>query len=592
MSAEPFTDSRRLTGPNPYFAGTGAALEAGTAAAADESALAAWRARVERARAQLGWPPAPIHVRRHRSGASLAFAAPADQLYAATEVAEWAWLATLAAAGIAFEPFLAPGHAAVHDETAALAALARMARAEALPALAPLLARAAARGLPALLDEEALTLGSGRGGRTWPLEALPAVDKVPWPDLAAVPTALVTGSNGKTTTVRLLAAMARAHGWRTAHSCTDGLYLDAALLDGGDWSGPAGARTLLRRPEVEAAVLETARGGLLRRGMALARADVAVVTNISADHFGEYGIHDLDDLARVKLTVARAIDDDGVLVLNADDPVLVRHADALACPLAWFGLDAGSPVLAAARAAGAPTCAPAAGRLWLHDDAGRHDLGEIAAMPLTAGGSARYNLANAAAAALAARALGIPPATLADVLARFGADPRDNPGRLQRWRLGGVAVLLDYAHNPEGLTGLLGVAGRRSDGRLGLLLGQAGNREDAQIRELAAAAARFAPERVVLKDMEGYERGRAPGEVAGILARALRDGGVPPAALVECLDELEAVRGLLAWARDGDTLVLPVHNADARDRACALLDTLATDGWRPGDALPAVLPAM
>lgn len=591
MNAEPFTDSRRLTGGNPYFAGTGAALEAGTTAAADQSALAAWQARVERARARLGWPPAASHARRHRSGASLALPAPPDQLYAATEVNEWAWLATLAAAGIAFEPFLAPGHAAAGDEAAALATLARMARAEAVPALAPLLARAAARGLPALLDEEALTLGSGRHGRTWPLAQLPATGEVPWPELAAVPAALVTGSNGKTTTVRLLAAMARAHGWRTAHSCTDGLYLDDALLDGGDWSGPAGARTLLRRPEVEAAVLETARGGLLRRGLALARADVAVVTNISADHYGEYGVHDLDDLARVKLTVARAIDDRGLLVLNADDPVLARHARALSCPQAWFGLDADAPALVAARAAGRPTCAPADGRLWLHDGAGRHDLGDIAAMPLTVAGSARYNLANAAAAALAAQALGIAPGTLAGVLARFGASHRDNPGRLQRWQVGEVAVLLDYAHNPEGLAGLLEVAGRQAGGRLGLLLGQAGNREDAQIRELAAAAARFAPDRVVLKDMEGYQRGRAAGEVAGILAQALAAAGVPAAALVECLDELEAVRVLLAWARPGDTLVLPVHNSEARDRACDLLDALAAGGWRPGQALPAAAPA-
>ncbi|MBX3724380.1 MAG: Mur ligase [Xanthomonadales bacterium] len=590
MSGEPFTDSRRLTGPNPYFAGTGAALEAGPEAAVGDATLAAWRATVEQVRAHLVWPTGPLLARRHCRGASLVLAAPADQLYTATELNEWAWLLALASAGEAVEAPLAPGHPALHDRDAALATLVRMAAAEAQPALVPLLARAQSARLPVLLDEDALTLGSGRTGRTWPLAALPATDEVPWPALAVVPTALVTGSNGKTTTVRLLAAMARAHGWRTAHSCTDGLYLDADLLDGGDWSGPAGARTLLRRPEVEAAVLETARGGLLRRGMALARADVALVTNISADHFGEYGIHDLDDLAWVKLTVARAIEADGVLVLNADDPVLVRHAAALACPLAWFGLDASAPALVAARQEGLHCCAPEAGHLWLHEDGVSHDLGAAASMPLTASGSARYNLANAAAAALAARALGIAPATIADVLARFGASARDNPGRLQRWQLDGLAVLLDYAHNPEGLTGLLEVAGRQPGGRLALLLGQAGNREDAQIRDLATAAARFAPDRVVLKDMEGYLRGRGAGEVAGILARALHDGGVPPEALVECLDEVEAVRGLLAWARTGDTLVLPVHNADARDQVCALLDALVAVDWRPGQALPVVLP--
>src|SRR5690606_4543156 len=143
----------------------------------------------------------------------------------------------------------------------------------------------------------------------------PMPDDVPWQDLHAIPVALVTGSNGKTTTVRLLTAIAVAHGWHTANSCTDGLYLDGALIEGGDYSGPAGARSLLRDRRTQAAILETARGGLLRRGLAIKRADVAVVTNVSPDHFGEYGIHDLDGLADVKLTVARAIDADGILVL-------------------------------------------------------------------------------------------------------------------------------------------------------------------------------------------------------------------------------------------------------------------------------------
>src|SRR5690606_25897273 len=125
------------------------------------------------------------------------------------------------------------------------------------------------------------------GSRTWSLAALPDPDEVDWSALQDVPTALVTGSNGKTTSVRLLAAMLRAHGLATGWSCTDGLFVDRVQLQGGDYSGPAGARAVLRHPGVQAAVLESARGGLLRRGLALERADVAVVTNISVDHFGE-----------------------------------------------------------------------------------------------------------------------------------------------------------------------------------------------------------------------------------------------------------------------------------------------------------------
>ena len=204
----------------------------------------------------------------------------------------------------------------------------------------------------ASIDDDTLSIGEGRGSRAWPSGALPAPAAVPWAALQAIPKALVTGSNGKTTSVRLLAAALRAQGLHVGHSCTDGVFVDGVAIASGDWSGPAGARSVLRHPQVEAAVLETARGGILRRGLAVTRADVALVTKISADHFGEYGVHDLDDLAQVKLTVARAIDARGLLVLNADDAVLRCHAALLTCPLAWFARDDDHPVLQAQRAGG------------------------------------------------------------------------------------------------------------------------------------------------------------------------------------------------------------------------------------------------
>ena len=250
--------------------------------------------------------------------------------------------------------------------------------------------------------------------------------------------------------MRLLTAIAIAHGWHTANSCTDGLYLDGALIEAGDYSGPGGARSLLRNRQAQAAILETARGGLLRRGLAVERADVALVTNISPDHFGEYGIHDLDGLAEVKLTVARAIDAQGMLVLNADNALLRRHATGLDAPLAWFSTDDEHPLLRQARSEGRRSCGVREGHLWLFDGSASHDLGAVADMPLTLGGLATHNLQNCAGAALTALGLGIAPATIAAVLARFGRDHRDNPGRLQRWILGGgVQVFVDYAHNPD-----------------------------------------------------------------------------------------------------------------------------------------------
>jgi UDP-N-acetylmuramyl tripeptide synthase len=521
-------------------------------------------------------------------------AAPSDQLLVATEVNEWALCATLFAREpgrwAALEPLLlaaALDNAAdaesvippVLDERAAFERFTRLATAEALPVLRSVLAAAAARELPHLLDDDTLTLGTGAGGRDFALATLPAAAEIPWGELSGVPTALVTGSNGKTTTVRLLAACARAHGWHAAYSSTDGVYLDRELLAAGDYSGPTGARTVLRERRAQAALIETARGGILRRGIAVSSAAAAIVTNVSADHFGEYGVENLEALADVKLTVAAVLGERGLLVLNADDALLRVRAARLgerfgrSPPCGWFALEDQSAPLAAHRARGGATCGVCDGRLRLTAGGAAHDLGAIAAMPLTVEGSATYNIANLAGAALAAAALGIPPATIALTYARFGSDPEDNHGRLMRFELDGVRVLIDYAHNPEGLRGLLEVAQhlRASRGRLGLILGHAGNRQDADIEALAQVAAAARPQLIVVKENEAHLRGREPGEVPRLLRAVLLRAGFAAAALPLRPSEFEAVRCALEWAQPGDVLALPVHSAAARTAVLEML---------------------
>ncbi|WP_155844839.1 Mur ligase family protein [Arenimonas oryziterrae] len=533
--------------------------------------------RVRAMMAALGWPLRDFAVHLHRSGASLAFVAPEDQLLTATEINEWAWQGV--AVNTAQFPWpQAPGYPAVWDEEAAVRTLRLMARGEANAAAIALMQAAKAHELPAFFDDDGLTLGAGEGGLTWPNDALPA--EVPWRELHDIPTVLVTGSNGKTTTVRLLAAMFRKAGKRSGFNCTDGVFVGGECVESGDYSGPNGARRVLRDARVQAAVLETARGGILRRGLAVHRADAAIVTNISPDHFGEYGVHDLSDLADAKLVLARAIGEDGVLVLNADDALLLEKSAKLTCPLAWFSLDDNHPHLVAHRRHGGATCGVADGVLTLEIRGIRYRLGPVDAMPLTLSGSARYNIANIAGAALVAACLGLSAEVIAAVLAGFGASREDNPGRLERWRIGDVSVLLDYAHNPEGLSGLLTVArsvGASTGGRLGLLLGQAGNRDDGAIRELARTAAAAGPDFVVLKDLDGYMRGRAIGEVPGILRDELLRHGLPETNLRTILPEVEAAQAMLAWARAGDVVVLPVHNLAARAQVVTWLDAQVVD---------------
>ena len=560
--------------------------------------LAGWRSRVARARAALGWPDFSQSTvsRRHAAGTSLALTAPLDQLFTATEVNEWAFCAALVAADparwkhltdalieaarVAAEQSTMSAAFAVAppviDEQAAFVRFEKLAKIEGSPPLRALVAAADTRGLSYLADDDDLTLGSGASGRTWPLDALPSVEQVPWSELRNVPTAIVTGSNGKTTTVRLLAACARAHGWRDGFNCTDGLFVAGEQIEGGDYSGPVGTRRVLRDTRVQAAILETARGGILRRGLAVQRSRVAVVTNITADHFGEYGIDDLAGLADTKLVVASTIDDRGLLVLNADDATLRARADQFKSPIGWFSRNYDAVALLSHRMKGGSTSGVRNGRLiisWTRGGSAEElDLGAVVDMPLTVDGTADYNVQNVAGVALAALGLGIPAATVATVLARFGADPTDNPGRLMRYEYRGAQVLIDYAHNPDGLRGLMNVATRlRRTGRVALLLGQAGNRSNADIEELAATAARFRPDFVIVKETESYMRGRAPGEVPAILRGALLRTGLLATSIEVHLSELGAVKRVLEWARPGDVLVMPVHDRGVREQVLALL---------------------
>jgi UDP-N-acetylmuramyl tripeptide synthase len=602
----PFDDSRRLTGSNLFFASPGAVLEV-VGLPVDDQLLSAWRERTGRARARLGWHTPGVVARVHASGASLAIAAPCDLLFLATEVNEWAWCASvlerdplrwrgveeaLRAAAVAEAQEPATVLPPVLDESAALRRFEQLAEREIRPALRALLAEGAARDLPYLLDDTELTLGAGRGGRSFPLGALPRAADVPWDALHDIPTVVVTGSNGKTTTVRLLAACARAHGWQAAYNCTDGVYIDHESLARGDYSGPAGTRRVLREQRCEAAMLETARGGILRRGIAVSQAHAAVVTNVSSDHFGEYGIHDLDGLTDVKLSVAAVVRPGGLLVLNAEDAQLRAKAPHLArrfgaSPnLGWFALDADTELLRTHRAQSGHTCGVRDGRLVLANGRGEHDLGAVGAMPLTIGGYARYNVANLAGAALAASALGIPATTIAAVCARFGAEVDDNPGRMMRYDIGGVRILLDYAHNPDGLRGFLAVAQqvRGNSGRFALLLGHAGNRQDADIEELARVAAQSRPDLVVIKEIPTHLRGRALGEIPRIIHGALLSAGVPEASMVTHNSEFGAAEQALNWAHPGDVVGLLVHGPDARAAVLAMLaDRLERE--RPAGAI-------
>jgi UDP-N-acetylmuramyl tripeptide synthase len=326
---------------------------------------------------------------------------------------------------------------------------------------------------------------------------------------------------------------------------------------------------------VEVAVLETARGGLLRRGLPVERADVAVVTNIAADHLGDFGVRSLDELAETKLLVARAVDKRGRVVLNADDATLVGASSAVPGPIVWFSLDPESPIVGRHLDAGGRGAVLEGDSLLLLGGGPREALGRVSELPLAVGGAARYNVANVLAAAAAAEGLGVPAQAMRTTLCRFGLDPSDNPGRANIYELDGVRVVVDYAHNPHGIAALAGALEHVPSTRRLVMLGQAGDRDDAAIREMARVALGLRPDRVVAKEMDAYLRGRAPGEVPGIIADELRRAGLPATAIATSPGELVAVREALDWARPGDLLVLMLHQERGR-----VEELLRSRGWK------------
>jgi cyanophycin synthetase len=551
-------DSRRQTGAGRLLDGPGAALEADISEDLAAAAAAAWQQRVRALSAAVGWPEPETAVRPFPGGLSLGVSAPLDGLNAATVLNEAAWETAWAEASGEPAPSL--------DDAVDLvrAALDR----DLDPALVALEGAARAHGVSLLWDDELVTLGLGAGSRTWPADALPAPEDVDWGAVSDLPVAVVTGTNGKSTTVRMLAAMATAAGLVPGVSTTDYVAVGGETLETGDFSGPMGARAALRDRRATVGILEVARGGLLRRGVPVSRASVACVTNVAADHLGEYGVETVEALAEAKFVVAKALSPGGLLVLSADDARSCAEADRQAGALAargvavcWAGLDPDHPRLAGAEVAASVVDGQIAVR---RGDGAWTPLVPVAEAPATMGGAALHNVRNAVSAVATGAALRLPDDALAAGLRAFRGDATDNPGRANVALVNGATVVVDYAHNVHGLAALVHFAGHLPARRRLILLSSAGDRPDSDVREMVRVARTFAPDRTLAADLPDYLRGRAPREVSALIEAASVAEGAGPDAVATFPDPAAAARDALAWARPGDVLLLVVlsHRAE------------------------------
>lgn len=398
-------------------------------------------------------------------------------------------------------------------------------------------------------------------------------------DDGRIPIVAVTGTNGKTTTVRLIAHMLKLAGGHVGIASTGSVEVDNQVVLRGDYSGPTGAQTVLREPGVTHAVLEVARGGILRRGLGFERCDVGVLLNVGRDHIGEGGIHDLDDLLRLKATVP---DVARTAVLNADDERVLSLAAKLEGKVVLTSIDPRHPALAAHLAAD-PTHAV----VTLHQDAIvlRRDKAEfrVAALrdvPLTLDGKARFNIQNAMAAVAAGYALGISEDTVRAGLMTFHPTVGQNRGRMNVFDVGEYRVLLDFGHNVPALRALdevIPYLKPRASGRVLRVAYLAGNRLDEDLRRVGAALTRHC-DRLWISDPD--PRGRSAGEASRLLLDGALAAGLDASRASRALDEWANIREALAQARTGDLVILQCEDhagvvAHLRRLQAAAADALA-----------------
>ena len=385
-----------------------------------------------------------------------------------------------------------------------------------------------------------------------------------------IPVIAITGTNGKSTTTRMVARILRAAGLSVGFTSTSGVYLDERLLRAGDASGPKSARMLLRNPKVDAAVLEVARGGILREGLGFDACDIGAVLNVTADHLGLKGIDTLDDLANVKSVVVESVRRRGHSILNADDPQTIRMQRHARGAIGFFSMRGGADLpdflrrhIAGGGLAVVREPTPAGGDIVVYRDGERQRLMGVREIPATLNGAAEFNVQNALAAVAISAAQGLGPAIVREALGGFTSTYDQNPGRLNVYDGHPFRVILDYAHNPAGLAALGELIERlRPDHRRVIgMVSIPGDRRDDDIRVMGELAAGLFDEIVFREAPDG--RGRPAGEVNSLMTDGALGAGASMGEVRGVLNGAEAARAGQGVARPDDLVVLLPTSVDA-----------------------------
>lgn len=386
--------------------------------------------------------------------------------------------------------------------------------------------------------------------------AAPVVDKL-FPtkgDTGRIPIVAITGTNGKTTTTRLIAHMAKMKGFRVGYTTSDGVYIQNSMLMEGDCTGPASAEFVLKDPTVNFAVLECARGGLLRAGLGFKRCDVAIVTNVSGDHLGLRGIHTVEQLAKVKGVIPETVLPDGYAVLNADDDLVFGMRRNIESNLALFSMDENNPRIKALQKLGGITAVYENGYVTLCRGIWKMRVMKAEDIPLTFGGKAEFMIQNILPAVIAANVQGITIEDMRMALSSFIPSADQTPGRMNMFEFQNFKVLLDYAHNPAGMEALKKFTDKYDEVSLkvGIIAG-VGDRRDEDTRMVGSIAAKMFDEIIIRQDK--HLRGRTEDELINLLKEGIKQVN-PQMKITVIPSEKEATKYAFETAKKDSLIVL------------------------------------
>jgi cyanophycin synthetase len=383
--------------------------------------------------------------------------------------------------------------------------------------------------------------------------AAPVIDMLYPPGKPSrIPIIAVTGTNGKTTTTRLLAHMVKNQGYKVGFTTSDGIYVQNHMLEKGDTTGPVSTEYILKDPTVDFAVLETARGGILRSGLGFSRCDIGIITNIQEDHLGLSDIETLDDLARVKAVVVRSVKKDGWAVLNAESEHCVKIANDLHCNIAYFSMDENHPVIVKHCKKGGIAAVYENGFVTIKKGDWKIRVEKVSHIPLTMGGKAKFMIANVLAATLAGFLYGFKTEEMKLSLETFIPSAALTPGRMNIFNFKHFKVMIDFAHNKAGYLAIEDFLNSiESSHKVGIIAG-VGDRRDEDIRDCGEIAARMF-DHIIIRQ-EKYLRGRTEEEIINLILEGVALVNKPVTYEIVS-KEVEAIKHAISIAKEGSFIV-------------------------------------